>query len=120
MKIIFSFALLVSTFALSAQKNVVVDTIWVGGVCGMCEERIERAMDTKGIITADFDLHTNQLALVYKSKKISIDEIHTLLNNVGHDTERSKAPDEVYNEIHACCRYRAEDSKHECDDPDNH
>lgn len=120
MKFIISFALLLGSVALSAQKNVVVDTLWVGGVCGMCEARIERAMDTKGVITADFDLHTNKLALAYNSKKITIEEIHALLNSVGHDTERSKAPDEVYNEIHACCRYRAEDSKHECEGDENH
>lgn len=100
--------------ALSAQK-IIIDTLWVGGVCGMCETRIEKAMDAKGIISADFDLNTNKLALVYNSKKITEDEIHGRLNAVGHDTRKSKASDDVYNAIHECCKYRQNEEKHECD-----
>ena len=106
MKFILSIALLIVGFTLNAQKNIVVDTLWVNGLCGMCEERIEKAMDTKGVITADYDHHTKLLALVYNTKKISEDKIHALINAVGHDTEKSKAPDDVYANIHGCCKYR--------------
>ena len=119
MKFILSIALLVMGFALNAQKNIVVDTLWVNGLCGMCEERIEKAMDTKGVITADYDHHTKLLALVYNKKKISEDKIHALINAVGHDTEKSKAPDDVYASIHGCCKYR-EPGSTGCGDDHNH
>jgi hypothetical protein len=106
MKLILSTLLVLAGIALHAQKNTVVDTLWVNGLCGMCEERIEKAMDTKGVITADYDHHTKLLALVYNSKKISEDKIHALLHAVGHDTERGKAPDDVYANMHGCCKYR--------------
>ena len=129
MKFILSIVLLVAGTALYAQKNIVVDTLWVNGLCGMCEERIEKAMDTKGVITADYDHHTKKLALVYNSKKISEDKIHALIHAVGHDTEKGKAPDEVYANIHGCCKYRdpnssgcgdGHDHEGEGDDHDDH
>lgn len=93
----------------SQAQKVVQDTIWVGGVCGMCEERIERAMDVKGVIKADYLLDSHQLVLAYNKKKISEKEIHDRLNAVGHDTEKSKASDEQYDAIHSCCKYREND-----------
>jgi len=43
---------------ISAQKKADV-TFEVGGVCGMCEERIELAYDVKGIVIADYDLESH-------------------------------------------------------------
>lgn len=78
----------------------------VEGICEMCEERIEKAMDVKGVKMADYDLDTHTLSVAYNSKKISEDELHDLLNEAGHDTEKSKASDEQYDRVHACCKYR--------------
>lgn len=79
---------------------------WVAGVCGQCETTIEKAMDTKGVVTADYDLSTNMLTVVYKPKKISEDKLHQLLNEVGYDTEKSTCSDAQYNGVHGCCKYR--------------
>lgn len=72
----------------------------------MCEARIEKAVDVKGVKTADYDLDTHTLSIVFRADKISEEEIHKLLNAVGHDTEKSKASDEEYDQIHHCCKYR--------------
>ena len=95
---------------LSAQK-VVETSFHVSGVCGMCEDRIEKAVDVKGVKQADYDLDTHTLSIAYNPKHISEDEIHQLLNAVGHDTEKSKATDEQYDTVHGCCKYR-EDADH--------
>lgn len=78
----------------------------VSGVCGMCEERIEKALDVKGIVMANWDLETHQLQVVFKPKQISENRIHELLNEVGHDTTKSKASDAQYDGLHGCCKYR--------------
>ena len=78
----------------------------VDGVCGMCEARIEKALDVPGIIFADWDLETKKLTVAYKTKKISELEIHEAIARAGHDTDQVKAPDEVYANIHGCCKYR--------------
>jgi len=90
---------------LRAQKTVET-TFEVSGVCGMCEARIEKAVDVKGVKMAEYDLDTHMLTVAYNTEKISEDEIHDLINAVGHDTEKSKATDEEYNGVHGCCKYR--------------
>lgn len=72
----------------------------------MCEERIENALSVKGVKSADWDLKTHQCTVIFRSDKISEEEIHKLLNEAGHDTEKSKASDEQYSRVHTCCRYR--------------
>lgn len=102
----FAFAMFLglSTFA---QKNKPVSLEFeVGGVCEMCKERIEKTMDVPGVVFAEYELDTHTLSLVYKPKKIDEDRIHELLNEAGHDTEKSKATDEQYDAIHHCCKYR--------------
>jgi len=32
-------------------------------------------------------------------------EIHEAIAAVGHDTEKVKATDEAYEELHTCCKY---------------
>ena len=94
---------------LSAQqpsKSPITTTFWVAGVCGMCEQTIEQALDIKGIISADFVLASNQLTITYKPNKISEGQIHSLLNEVGYDTEKSTCSDDQYKRVHGCCQYR--------------
>lgn len=78
----------------------------VDGVCGMCESRIENALDVPGVIFADWNLETKKMTVVYKTQKIDEQQIHENIARVGHDTEKVKAPDEVYAKIHGCCKYR--------------
>jgi len=87
-------------------QKVVETSFKVSGVCHMCEDRIEKAVDIKGVKMADYDLDSQILSIAFNTQKISEEEIHTLLNKVGHDTEKSKASKEQYNSIHGCCKYR--------------
>lgn len=100
------------SMSMLAQKSKTVTTsFWVAGICGMCEEAIEKAMDVTGVITADYSLATNNLTVTYKPSKLSEDQLHKLLNAVGYDTEKSTCTEAQYNLVHDCCRYR-EQEKH--------
>jgi mercuric ion binding protein len=107
-QIIFSLVIaILSTQSINAQdKKVVTTKFWVAGVCGMCETTIEKTMDTKGVVTADYDLASNMLTVTYNSKKISEESLHKLLNEAGYDTEKSTCSDEQYKKVHGCCQYR--------------
>lgn len=94
-----------------SQKKVEA-TIYVDGVCDMCKKRIETALDMPGILFAEWDKNTHLLKVVYRPKKMTEDSIHRIVNNVGHDTEKSKAPDEIYYRLADCCHYRDEDNIH--------
>lgn len=88
-----------------AQKKAEIE-FQVSGVCGMCETRIEKALDVPGVIMAEWDMETKKAKVAYKTKVITEEQIHQLIANVGHDTEKIKATDEAYANMHGCCKYR--------------
>ena len=94
---------------LSAQSKNVKSNIKVFGNCAMCKERIETALDHTGIKMASWDSKTKSLEVVYNSRKITEQKIHELIAEVGHDTEKVKAKDEVYSKLPFCCLYRDHD-----------
>ena len=111
MKSIISFFILVligSTAAL-AQSKVEKISITVYGNCTMCKNRIEAALDHKGIKTAVWSAKTKKLDVVYVPSKITEQQIHEIVASVGHDTDKVKAKDEVYSDLPFCCLYRDHD-----------
>lgn len=117
MKTILSFLLtammLVSgTQSFAQGRKAVIATFWVGGVCEMCKERIERAVDVPGVKAASYTLENHQLTVTYLPKKITEEKLHELLNKAGHDTAKSSASDEAYKKVHGCCKYREHTHNH--------
>ena len=102
-----------------AQKKAEIE-FQVSGVCGMCETRIEKALDVPGVIMAEWDVETKKAKVVYKTKVISEEQIHQLIANVGHDTDKIKATDEAYVNLHGCCKYRAGGESCTGGDHENH
>jgi copper chaperone CopZ len=102
--------IIISSVQLFGQSKNVIDTkIFVNGVCGMCEERIEEALDIKGVKLADWDLETKMCRIVYREDVIKEQEIHETLAAIGHDTKKVKAKNEAYEKLHHCCRYNREE-----------
>ena len=83
----------------------------VSGVCGMCEDRIEKVLDTKGIRVAEWDVDTHNCKVIFNSTLITELAIHKIVAGAGHDTDKVKASKESYDNIHNCCKYR-EDVNH--------
>lgn len=82
------------------------ESIWVNGVCGMCQERIESAaMQITGVENASWDI-ASKILTVDISTGFYLDDLHTHLASIGHDTKVVLAPNDVYNTLHACCLYR--------------
>lgn len=113
MKHLIAFTLMVAALGVQAQK--VETSFRVEGICGMCEERIEGALDVRGVISAEWDRESKMLTVVYEEKQISEAALHDLIHAVGHDTSAGKATDEEYAGLHGCCKYRegASCTKHE-------
>ena len=110
-------SLLMGTASYAQKKAEVIFT--VKAACGMCEDRIEEAFDTKGIVTADYDLNKQKLTVVYKTKDFSdVLDLHKIAIAVGHDTDKLTATDEAYANLHSCCKYR--DGYHKCSDDHDH
>lgn len=93
-----------STMSLFAQDKA--DKIKVYGNCGMCETRIEKAVNAiDGVSAADWNKETKMLDVSFDESKTDIHKIHMAVAAVGHDTDMHKADDKVYNALHGCCKY---------------
>ncbi len=99
---------LMASFSALGQETK-TEKIKVFGSCGMCENRIEKTVsDIEGVTSADWNKETKMLEVSFDSEKVKIEDIHKTVAKVGHDTEKEKASDEVYNALAGCCQYERE------------
>jgi len=80
-------------------------TIKVLGNCESCKARIEKASTIEGVSKADWNPDTQKLTLTYNPSKVTSDDVQKRIAAVGHDTEKYKANDKVYNKLPNCCKY---------------
>jgi len=81
-------------------------SVKVAGNCEMCKERIEKAaLSVAGVSSANWNSEDQLLQLNYDGQKTNIAVIQKAIADVGHDTEKYKAEDSTYDELHGCCQY---------------
>lgn len=82
-------------------------SIRVAGNCDQCKDRIEAAAKSvSGVSFANWEAKSGKLEVRFEEAKTNPDAVQRAVANVGHDTERYKASDEVYKSLPACCLYR--------------
>jgi len=82
-------------------------TFGVSGNCEMCKDRIEKAAKSvKGVTSANWDVDTKKINITYNDKLTNPVSIQKAIAQVGHDTQKVKASDKVYNSLPECCLYR--------------
>ena len=102
-------ALLLFTITTCAQiKNAKTTTVKILGNCGMCETNIEKAGNTKKVSQVDWNKDTKIATLKYDATLTTEDEILKKIALAGYDSERFRAPDAVYENLHGCCQYERE------------
>lgn len=83
--------------------------VWVNGTCGMCKDQIEKnALILSGVKEADWSIATKVMHIVHDNN-FNIDDLHTQMAAIGHDTKEVFASDESYGQLAECCRYRTID-----------
>ncbi len=107
MKYLFVLLFFISSFVYSQDNKTVKTSFKVSGVCEMCKLRIEKGtVKIKGVKYAIWDVNSNNLSIIYNSKKVNIDSVHKNIAEFGHDTDKYIATDEVYKSLPECCYYR--------------
>ena len=107
-KLFLLFLLFFHVFSFNAQTKKT--SFLVSGKCGMCKDRIENALDVKGVVFASWSETTLLCDVTFKTNKISEKKIHELLAFKGHDTPLCRASDEAYDKLHPCCHYERKDT----------
>ncbi len=87
----------------SAQQKTEAFKVW--GKCDMCKNRIEKGLKMDGISKAAWDEKTQLATVTYDPSKTNIEVMQKKLASIGHDTEKFKAPDDVYSRLPDCCHY---------------
>jgi cation transport ATPase len=101
--------LLLVAFSAQAQekknKNAKY-SVEVNGICEQCQKRIQKAAySVSGVKSAVWNIETHQLSLILNEEKSTVLDVKTAVANVGHDTDEVKASNEVYENLHGCCKY---------------
>lgn len=90
-----------------AQESYLVEySFKVEGNCGMCMYRIQDAAKEAGAETAEWDIDTKILTINIYEDKTSVSKVRHALALAGHDNGAFRTPDEVYKNLHSCCKYR--------------
>jgi hypothetical protein len=79
----------------------------VYGECSMCKHRIENAMKVDGIKSANWDENSKILTVqsILTADITGLNKIEQLVAAAGHDNEKYKAADVVYQKLPLCCHY---------------
>src|SRR5690554_2910394 len=97
-----SFAFIALSFsnvnAQEKQPKTMEVTMQTSAECGDCKERIENKLNyTKGVIYSDLDVRTKKLTVKYRTSKITLDEIKTIVSNIGYTIDGVEANPEAVN-----------------------
>ena len=78
----------------------------VWGICDMCKITIDKAAGSiEGVKRASWNLANKKISVKFDIDKTSVDSIQKALALAGYDSEKYKATDEDYNNLHKCCKY---------------
>jgi copper chaperone CopZ len=90
----------------SNSASATTASVRIYGNCGMCKRTIEGALNgVEGVHSAEWDIKSGMLAVVYEADKVSEDDIKAKVAAVGYDSDTHRAADEVYAALHGCCQY---------------
>ena len=93
----------ISTVTQSAQSTV--HQVLVKGNCESCKARIEQTALEMGAKSALWTPESQTLIVDFDTTKFTDDDLLKKLAEVGHDNEKFKADDKVYNALPQCCLY---------------
>lgn len=110
-KLLIAAILIITTASVAVSQTTIkqggpkTESFKVWGKCEMCKDRIEKTAKTEGATKATWDEKTSMLTVTFDPSKTDKDALSKKLASVGHDTEKYKADDKVYNALPSCCHY---------------
>jgi len=109
--VLFSFCLFGQTDTIPIVENIepkfIRYNIFVNGVCGGCKARIEEAaLTVNGVYEVDYNIDDMMLSIRVDDLEFVEDNLHRKIALSGHDTSRYLAPDNAYDNLPGCCKYR--------------
>ena len=105
LSLIFFFGLSLANAQENKENNIVEIKIMTSAQCGMCKERIEKAVnDLSGIQYANLDVESKVLEVKYDSEVTSPETIRKAVSKVGYDADDVPADKKAYKKLPKCCQ----------------
>jgi len=90
---------------LSHAQSMQEAKIKTSAECGSCKERIEDKLNyVGGVRFAELDLETRMLTVKFSPKKISLEELRSIISELGYDADDVKANPEAVEKLPSCCK----------------
>jgi len=105
-QILFLLALTLASFSFGQEKKTTEEIlIKTNAECGTCKKKLEEVLNyTKGVKYAELDLKTKQLTVAFSTKKISADQIRSIISETGYDADDVPANPSSQNQLPICCQ----------------
>lgn len=87
----------------SGEKKTVKFKVY--GNCEMCKKTIQNSLDVKGVKSANWNVDSKMIEIVYQADKVSEDQLHDYIASSGYDTEKKRGNDKAYSSLPECCQY---------------
>jgi copper chaperone CopZ len=88
-----------------AQNTIQKASFKVNGVCDLCKKTIEKSLQINSVQAAIWNPDSKVLKVKYDAALISLDSIQKRVAAVGYDTDKYKASEADYTNLHKCCKY---------------
>ncbi|MDH6251839.1 outer membrane receptor for ferrienterochelin and colicins [Chryseobacterium sp. H1D6B] len=95
----------VQTPTVEAHDHKKENEFYVKGNCESCKARIEKAAKEAGADGAEWNAEKQSVTLNFDPSKTSSDKILKKIADAGHDNEKYKSSDRIYNNLPSCCLY---------------
>lgn len=103
---ILSTLLVLSCSSESDNTNFKTEKFTVYGNCEMCKKTIEGSLDgVKGIDEATWNVNNDKMTVSFDPELISLEKIKQKIADVGYDSESHRTKDNIYENLHGCCKY---------------
>ena len=90
-----------SVKAYAQTQEIIIQTT---AQCGECKTNIEKAlMAEKGVRFAELDIKSKKVKVVYNSKKITPEQLRTVISKVGYDADDIPADTAAVERLKPCC-----------------
>lgn len=99
-------AFVITSTVYSQSATTKTETLKVSGNCDMCKTRIEKAAKIDGVTKAEWSVKNKTLTATFDPAKTNIDAIGKKIAAAGHDNDKAKAINVVYDKLPSCCLYR--------------
>jgi periplasmic mercuric ion binding protein len=91
-----------TVFAAMPEKTITIKT---SARCGMCKQKIEKAVtDVNGVKSATLDLTSKTVKVKYDDAVTNVDEIRNAIAAIGYTADGVKPTKEAYDNLPGCCK----------------